>query len=31
LMKVNHQRRAQSGLAHLWQRVGRRTVVRFHS
>jgi len=31
LMKVNHHHRAQSGLAHLWHRVGRRTVVRFHS
>ena len=30
-MKVNHQHRAQRGRAHLWHRVGRRTVVRFHS
>jgi len=31
LMKVQQEEAPQSGLAHLWQRVGRRTVVRFHS
>ena len=31
LMKVNYRQHHQSGLAHLWQRIGLRTVVRFHS
>gem|GEM_PF-5478841 len=31
LKKVQQESVAQRGLAHLWQRLGLRTVVRFHS